>query len=234
MTEYQSELLGQVTEFVLHGDDYSRAGFVKRFLESAGVRGRDLQRAAFEKLVALEVMDVDEHLDLDRNDIATEFADSVLEEARHTDQAQLLADRDRDDLTALLTITIDDADTRDRDDALSIETPEPGVYRVGIHITDAGALIGAGSVLDVEADRRMSSLYLPEQTISMLPPAVSAGSGSLNPGEARAAVSVVVDMTETGASNQLEGSEFRDTQRSRAVVRRDRLRHTRFLPPTPR
>ena len=198
LTEYQAEILGQVRDFVLHGDDYTRAGFVKRFLESAGVRGRDLQRAAFEKLTALEVMDVDEHLDLGRNDIATEFADQVLYEAKGTDQTQLLADHDRIDLTGLLTITIDDAETRDRDDALSVETPEPGLYRVGIHITDAGALIGAGSALDVEADRRMSSLYLPEQTISMLPPAVSAGSGSLNPGELRAAVSVTVEMNDAG------------------------------------
>ncbi len=201
LTEFQSQVLGQIRDFVLHGDDYSRAGFVKRFLENAGVRGRDLQRAAFDKLVALEVVDADEHLDLGRNDIPIEFAEQALEEAERTDQAQLLADRDRSDLTGLLTITIDDADTRDRDDALSIETLETGLYRIGIHITDAGALIDAGSALDVEADRRMSSLYLPEQTISMLPAAVSAGSGSLNPGESRAAVSVLVDMTEDGDVN---------------------------------
>ncbi len=197
-TEYQAEVLAQVRGFVLHGDDYARASFVKRFLENAGVRGRDLQRAAFEKLVALEVMDVDENLDLDRNDILIEFPEQVLTESDSTDQPQLLADDDRTDLTGLLTVTIDDAETRDRDDALSFETLEPGRYRVGIHITDAGALISAGSALDVEADRRMSSLYLPEQTISMLPPAVSAGSGSLNPGELRATVSVVVEMTEEG------------------------------------
>ena len=201
LTEYQSQVLGQVRDFVLHGDDYARAGFVKRFLENAGVRGRELQRAAFEKLVELEVVNVDEHLDLDRNRIATEFPELVLEEAKRTDQAQLLAHHDRSDLTSLLTITIDDADTRDRDDALSVETLETGIYRIGIHITDAGALIEAGSALDVEADRRMSSLYLPEQTISMLPPAVSAGSGSLNPGESRAAVSVLVEITEEGDVN---------------------------------
>lgn len=198
LTEYQSEILGQVRAYVLHGDDYARANFIKRFLEDAGVRGRDLQRTTFEKLVALGGMDVDEHLDLGRNDIPTEFADHVLTEAEGTDQAKLLADDDRTDLTGLPTITIDDSETRDRDDALSIETSGSGTYRVGIHITDAGALIDAGSALDVEADRRMSSLYLPEQTISMLPPAVSAGSGSLNPEEAKAAVSVLVDITEDG------------------------------------
>ena len=198
MTGYQSEIMAQVRGFALHGDDYARAGFVKRFLENAGVRARDLQRAAFESLVALKVMDADEHLDLERNEVTTEFPEKAVEEARGTDQRHLLSDKDRIDLTGLLTITIDDSDTRDRDDALSVETLEEGMYRVGIHITDAGALIDAGSALDVEADRRMSSLYLPEQTISMLPPEVSAGTGSLNPGEPRAAVSVIVEMSEDG------------------------------------
>ena len=197
-TAYQSEIMGQVRNFVLHGDDYTRASFVKRFLENAGVRGRDLQSATFESLVALEVMDVDEHLDLERNDITMEFSEQVLAEATVVSQGHLLSDQDRNDLTGLLTITIDNSETRDRDDALSVEILETGEYRVGIHITDAGALIDAGSSLDVEADRRMSSLYLPEQTISMLPPSVSADSGSLNPGELRAAVSVLVDMTEDG------------------------------------
>ena len=182
ITEYQSEVIGQVRDFVLHGDDYVRARFVKRFLENAGVRGRDVQRAAFEKLVALEVMNVDEHLDLERNEITTVFPEEALEEAKRTDQRHLLSGQERADLTGLPTITIDDTDTRDRDDALSIESLEPGVYRVGIHITDAGALIDAGSALDVEADRRMSSLYLPEQTISMLLRCRVRGLGKFEPG----------------------------------------------------
>jgi len=213
MTDYQSEIMGQVREFVLHGDDHARAGFVKGFLENARVRGRDMQRAAFEKLVALQVMDVDEHLDLERNEITADFTPQALKEAERTEQGHLLSDLERTDLTDLLTITIDDADTRDRDDALSIESLEPGVYRVGIHITDAGALIDAGSALDVEADRRMSSLYLPEQTISMLPGAVSAGSGSLNPGELRAAVSVSVEINAEG--------EVSDWKILKSVIRSD-------------
>ena len=197
-TEYQSVILEQVRAFVLHGDDYTRANFVKQFLETAGVRGRDLQRAAFEALVDLGLMDPDEHLALEREEIVAEFPEQVTVEAGLADQLRLLSDDDRADLSGLLTITIDDFETRDRDDALSIEPLDGGSHRVGIHITDTGGLIEAGSALDIEADRRMSSLYLPEQTISMLPHAVSAGSGSLNPGELRAAVSVIVDLTEDG------------------------------------
>ena len=197
-TEYQSEILAQVRGFILHGDDYTRANFVKQFLETAGVRGRNLQRAAFDASVALGLMDADEHLALERDGIVAEFPEQVIAEAGSVNQARLLSGDDRTDLSDLLTITIDDFDTRDRDDALSIEPLDCGSHRVGIHITDAGALIEAGSALDVEADRRMSSLYLPEQTINMLPKAVSAGSGSLNPGELRSAVSVIVDLTEDG------------------------------------
>ena len=198
LTDYQDDVLRQVRGFILHGDEYSRAGFAKSFLESAGAAGRDPQRSAFEAFIELGMMVPDEHLALERADIVADFPADALAQADSAAQEPLLDDLDRRDLSELFTITIDDADTRDRDDALSIETPEDGLYRVGIHITDAGALIGPGSALDVAADRRMSSLYLPEHTISMLPPAVSAGSGSLNPGELRAAVSVIVDLTATG------------------------------------
>lgn len=197
-TAFQAEILGQVRAFVLHGDDYARVGFVKRFLETAGVRGRDIQRAAFESLVALDVMSDDEHLELERNDVATEFSERVVAEADGIQQGHLLSDPNRTDLTGLLTITIDDSETLDRDDALSVERLESDLLRVGIHITDAGALIDAGSPLDVEADSRISSLYLPDRTINMLPPSVAAGTGSLNPGELRAAVSVIVDTTVDG------------------------------------
>lgn len=213
LTQYQYDVLEQVRGYVLHGDDYTRANAVKRFLESAGVRGRDLQRATFEALVRLGIMDADEHLDLERNDIVAEFPELALTEAEAVDQAQLLSDQDRADFSGLLTITIDDAETRDRDDALSIETLDSGSYRVGIHITDAGALIEAGSALDIEADRRMSSLYLPEQTISMLPSRVSAGSGSLNPEELRAAISVLVELTADG--------ELEDWKVVKSVTRSD-------------
>ncbi len=212
-TEYQSEILAQVKGFVLHGDDYTRASFVKQFLEAAGVRGRDLQRAAFELFVRLGLMDADEHLALMREGIVADFPEQVIAEAASTDQLRLLSDDYREDLSSLLTITIDDLETRDRDDALSIEPTGCGSHRVGIHITDAGALIEAGSALDVEADRRMSSLYLPEQTINMLPQAVSSGSGSLNPGELRAAVSVIVDLT--------DGGEVSDWKVVKSAIRSD-------------
>ena len=196
LTDYQSNTLDQVRGFVLHGDDYNRANPAKRFMEEAGVRGRDLQRQAFEKLVSFGLMREDEHLALEREDISPNFPDDALAQAETIDVAPLTSDSDRVDLTGLLTFSIDDRETRDRDDALSVEILDGGnAYRIGIHITDVGALIPPGSALDIEADRRMSSLYLPEQTISMLPHPVSTDRGSINPGETRAAMSLVAELT---------------------------------------
>ena len=197
LTQYQSDMLDQIRGFVLHGDEYNRTSSAKGFLDDAGVTGRDLQRLAFEKLVSLGLMREDEHLALEREDIAPDFTNDVLAEAETVNVAPLISDSDRIDLTNLTVFSIDDRDTKDRDDALSVEIPGDGdAYRVGIHITDAGALIPRGSALDVEADRRMSSLYLPEQTLSMLPHRISADRGSINPGEPRAAISLIAELNE--------------------------------------
>ena len=198
LTDHQSELLDQVRGFVLHGDDYTRARQAKRFLETAGLKGRDLQRGAFQALVSLGLMDPDENLALEREGIPVDFPEEVISEAEAVRSAGTMVDSDRDDLTHLRVFTIDDADTRDRDDALSIEQTGDAVWRVGIHITDTGALIAPDSELEAEADRRMSSVYLPEHTIPMLPPAVSTDRGSLNPGERRAALTVFVDLNGEG------------------------------------
>ena len=191
LSDHQADLVAQVRGFVIHGDEYPRANAAKRFLETAGIGGRDTQRAAFDALVRLGVMDADEHLALERAGIVAEFPDDALADADRIDPAPLLSDTDRADMTDLFAFTIDGAETRDRDDALSVEIADDGSLRIGIHITDAGALIESGSAVDVEADRRMSSLYLPDRMISMMPPAVSTGAGSLNPGETRPAVSVL-------------------------------------------
>ena len=198
LTDHQADLMAQVRGFVVHGDEYHRANPAKRFLETAGAAGRDTQRSAFDALVKLGAMDADEHLALERAGIVADFPEDALADADAVDPAPLLSNPDRADLTNLLAFTIDGAETRDRDDALSVEINDDGSCRVGIHITDAGALIESGSALDVEADHRMSSLYLPERTISMMPPAVSTGAGSLNPGETRPAVSVLANFDAAG------------------------------------
>lgn len=79
-----------------------------------------------------------------------------------------LPDEARVDLTHLPAFAIDDEDSRDPDDAISLDGS-----RLWVHVADAAALVSPNSPLDLEARHRGSTLYLPERTITMLPPAVT-------------------------------------------------------------
>ena len=81
----------------------------------------------------------------------------------------LLSHEKRLDLTHLPAFAVDDEDSRDPDDALSLEG-----NRLWVHVADVAALVRPGSAADLEACRRGSSLYLPEGTIPMLPPRAAA------------------------------------------------------------
>ncbi|RMH22412.1 MAG: RNB domain-containing ribonuclease, partial [Gemmatimonadetes bacterium] len=96
----------------------------------------------------------------------------------------------RVDRTGLHVFTIDPADARDHDDALSIEARGKGVWEVGVHIADVSHYVDEGGPLDVEALRRGTSVYLVDRVIPMLPHALSADACSLRPDEDRLAVSV--------------------------------------------
>ena len=204
ITPYQSSLVEHLRGYAVHGDNYTRSAVARGLLASVEGRTGDLQRLSFELLVKAGVLAPDEPLELERAGIPQEFRPEALSEAAAIDLARALDEPQRRDLTDLLTITIDDSGTGDRDDALSLELEEPGrqpsepTYRLGIHIADAGALIPQGGALDHEADRRMASLYMPERKVPMLPPEISSGIGSLAPGENRAALSLIARVTEPG------------------------------------
>ena len=203
LTPHQQMLIDSMREYAAFGDDNTRSALVKALLNKMERSTGNLQRLAFNVLVNCGEFAPDEPVELVRDDIATEFSDDALAAAEIVNETTLLADLDRTDLTALPTFTIDDADTQDRDDALSLERLEssdgtPETYRLGVHITDAGALIPQGSVLDEEADRRMASLYTPDRKIPMLPTAVSHDKGSLEAGKRRAALSLFADINADG------------------------------------
>ena len=197
-TSHQRMLIGSVRDYAAFGDDYTRSALVKTLLNKMQRKTGNLQRLAFDVLVSCGEFAPDEALELARDDIAEAFPDDAIAAAESVDEATLLDDGNRADLTHLRTVTIDDADTQDRDDALSLERIGEGEYRLGVHITDAGALIPQGSILDEEADRRMASLYLPDRKIPMLPTAVSHDKGSLETGKRRAALSLLADIGSDG------------------------------------
>ncbi len=198
---YQSELLSHLRGFAVHGENYTRNSVAETLLRSVDARARDLQRLSFDTLVRVGVLAEDEPLELERADIRVPFSQDALDEAEAVDVPAILRQPGRRDLTSLPAITIDDATTQDKDDALSLEvvSGDPTtVYRVGVHIADGGALIADGGAMDREADARMATLYLPELQVAMLPPSVSHRVGSLLPGEERAALSLLADVTAAG------------------------------------
>lgn len=105
---------------------------------------------------------------------------------------------DRVDRTALLTFTIDPADAKDHDDALSIEAKGDGRVEVGVHIADVSHFVRPDTPVDIEASARGTSVYLVDRTISMLPTVLSNDVCSLNPQEEKFAVSAFITLDGDG------------------------------------
>lgn len=133
--------------------------------------------------------------------LPSDFPPKVLKEVeRHWDEKQTLAAAEageRRDLRGLPMVTIDDDDAKDLDDAVSLEKTADG-FRLGVHVADVSYYVEERSALDREASRRATSVYLPDRVIPMLPPQLSNGICSLNPGSARLAISVFMELTAAG------------------------------------
>jgi ribonuclease R len=104
---------------------------------------------------------------------------------------------ERKDLRELATVTIDGADAKDFDDAISVERSEKG-YRLWIHIADVTHYVRPESLLDREARRRGNSVYLPGTVSPMLPAQLSEDVCSLRPGEEKATVTVEMELASSG------------------------------------
>ncbi len=101
----------------------------------------------------------------------------------------------RRDMRDVLTFTIDPADAKDFDDALSFQFLENGNYEVGIHIADVSYYIQPGSILDEEAYNRATSIYLVDRVVPMLPEVLSNQACSLRPNEEKYTFSAVFEIT---------------------------------------
>lgn len=124
-------------------------------------------------------------------EIPVEFSSEADEEALRIYQNSVQTDG-RTDLTHLELFSIDDTDTLDIDDALSIERLENGALRLGVHIAAPAASVEFGCALEREARGRATSIYLPEQRIPMMPAILSENALSLMPMQKRNALSFMI------------------------------------------
>lgn len=104
----------------------------------------------------------------------------------------------REDFRDAVTFTIDPKDAKDFDDALSIREIKSGLWEIGVHIADVTHYVKEGSIIDKEAEKRATSVYLVDRTIPMLPEKLSNGLCSLRPDEEKLTYSVIFTMNEKG------------------------------------
>ncbi len=119
-------------------------------------------------------------------------------EALRLDVAEALADPLRRDIRDRFLVTIDPADARDFDDAISVARTDEGGYRLGVHIADVSHYVAWGSSVDLAARDRGTSVYLADRVLPMLPERLSCDLCSLNPHEDRLAVTVDVELDRKG------------------------------------
>ena len=131
--------------------------------------------------------------------VRQEFPPEVLEEAHAYDNATIdpAEAAKRLDLRGIPIFTIDSAETKDIDDAISLQKLDDG-YELGVHIADVSHYVRPGSALNEEAFERATSIYYADKVIPMLPTQLSNGICSLNEGEDRLAFSCLMRLDENG------------------------------------
>jgi len=130
-------------------------------------------------------------------DFPLAFPERVEKEAEKI--SKTISDEDiakRRDFRSFTTFTIDPADAKDFDDAISYEKLDNGLHRIGVHIADVSHYVKKGSPLDQEAYERGTSVYLVDRTIPMLPEVLSNNLCSLRPNEDKLCFSAVFDLND--------------------------------------
>ncbi len=190
--------------YALHGDESSDKAAAQELLSFAK-RSKN-EQAAFQMLVDLGIWDEHENLNLLRSQIPIRFANELIAAAQECFTAPIADSMHglRRDLTHLHVYTIDDISTTEIDDGLSIETLSDGRKRIWIHIADPTRWLDPESILDKDARKRGTSVYLPTGVIPMFPMDLATGPMSLIQSKVCHALSFAVDLDEVGAVSHYE------------------------------
>ena len=179
----------------LHGKASPFHAMGKPLMSKAGVTKAE---ALFPLLVKAGVYRPDENMDLLRLEIPMTFSGPVLDRCRelleHPERS--VAEPERKDLTMLSIMTIDGQATQDFDDAISLEFREDHL-RLGVHIADVGYYVKKDDPIDRAALERGSSIYMPDNKISMLPAILAEDLCSLKAGEYRPVISILIKLSNT-------------------------------------
>ena len=191
--ENKTQIIDILKSFYLFKKESKTYTIGKAILAKAGI---DPDEETFQVLVKLGVFDKNENTDLYKYNISISFPEKVMQSATGlTDlQQEFSDDPKRKDLTGLSLMTIDGQATLDFDDAISIED-HGDYYHLGIHIIDVGHFIKKGDLIDQEALVRGSSIYMPDQKISMIPAFLAENLCSLKAGQLRPAISMMVKLS---------------------------------------
>mgnify|MGYP005761159877 FL=1 len=129
--------------------------------------------------------------------LLNEFPKNVLEEAKEVSKTEIKPEG-RVDFRNKEIFTIDGEDAKDLDDAVCVDDNGDGTYTLGVHIADVSNYVKEGSLLNAEAIKRGTSVYMLDRVIPMLPKELSNGICSLNQGQDRYALSVIMKIDEQG------------------------------------
>ncbi|MFD0827121.1 ribonuclease R [Neobacillus sp. M.A.Huq-85] len=170
------------------------------------------------------------------------FPEDVLQQANETpdtiDESEL---ENRRDLRNETIVTIDGADAKDLDDAVTVTKLENGNYKLGVHIADVSYYVKEGSPIDVEAADRATSVYLVDRVIPMIPHRLSNGICSLNPKVDRLVLSCNMEISSEGqvVDHEIFQSVIKTTERmtyydvNRILIDKDEETRKRYEPLVP-
>lgn len=164
--------------------------------------GRVVERLGLKGEAGVDIVSI-----IRKHGLPEAFPASVLREAEQVPEAvteEAAREPGRRDLRAWTIVTIDGEDAKDLDDAVSVARLAPDRWRLGVHIADVAAYVPEGSALDREAYKRGTSVYLADRVVPMLPPRLSNGICSLNPGVDRLTLSCVMEIDGHGEVRSYE------------------------------